>query len=157
MCMTEKEIAWLAGLFEGEGCVSYNSANSVRLIIGMTCQDVVERIRQFTGVGNIYTQTFPPDQNRKTVYRWEVGIKAEVEELICLLLPWMGERRAKNMKEALIRLEANRGNNRPIEHGTRKGYRTEQWRDIAPCVPCREAHLQYYKDRNASKPRGKNA
>jgi hypothetical protein len=47
------QIAWAAGLFEGEGTI-VDSAGPVQLRVKMTDLDVLERLLDVFGVGEIY-------------------------------------------------------------------------------------------------------
>jgi hypothetical protein len=50
------QIAWAAGLFEGEGTI-VDSTGSVQLRVKMTNLDVLERLVDVFGVGEIYGPT----------------------------------------------------------------------------------------------------
>jgi hypothetical protein len=56
--MTEFELGWIVGLFEGEGCVyRRNRANAPHPVveIAMTDEDVVRRAHEVAGVGHVYS------------------------------------------------------------------------------------------------------
>lgn len=141
--MDTNEIAWLAGLFEGEGCVSFHGKNEVHLVINMTDQDVMERVHKLTGFVGSFRFYESKNPNHKDTWNWAVGERDQVIMLITLLLPWMGERRSRKMKAALERLKNNRGINKPIVHGTPQGYRTERYRKAGPCQECTVAMSKY--------------
>jgi hypothetical protein len=80
---TDSEIAWAAGLFEGEGsCYGtvrsdrYNTRR-IRMNLRMTDQDVVERFAKVVGVGSVYgpiQHVRASDGVRlKDVYEWGTG------------------------------------------------------------------------------------
>ena len=50
-----RDIAWASGVFEGEGCIHVYSDHdhSVRLVVNMTDQDVVERLGRIFRVGQV--------------------------------------------------------------------------------------------------------
>ena len=93
--LTEVEKAYLAGLIDGEGCF-YIAKQTMRetvtftytaqLIITMTCQEVLERIRAITGAGALY---FSPSRSEKLAhqYRWVVTNRSDLGRLIRDLLP----------------------------------------------------------------------
>lgn len=106
--MTPVEIAWLAGLFEGEGCIAWNGPNGVTLMLSMTDGDVVRRIREVTGVGTVIG---PIEKGgvRKPVWYWSAGKKGEVLRLLIAMAPLLGERRRERALEAADRLSRNSG------------------------------------------------
>ena len=42
--MKKTDIAWLAGLFEGERCISIERNGGTRLTIGMCDRDIIDRV-----------------------------------------------------------------------------------------------------------------
>jgi hypothetical protein len=106
---SELEVAWLAGLLEGEG--SFCKLVKIRrpkkkapwkdpyiaVQLGMTDEDVVARAAALMGV--TYQQRKTP-QGRKMMYQCRAaGVRAEI--LMKLLRPWMGERRRKQIEDIL--------------------------------------------------------
>lgn len=104
---TEAEIAWAAGLFEGEGCISikpphgHGKIPSIRLNVSMTDEDVLVRFREAVGCGGIVRLRRPALPGKKAVYSWDIGSRAEVAKLLEAFLPWFGERRAAKARLAL--------------------------------------------------------
>lgn len=139
--ISDLNIAWLAGIIEGEGCISYVGVSSVAVTVGMTDKDIVERILEITKIGVIYITNrseVEGHEHWKTLYQWRVANKQDVLYILKLIHPWMGERRSIKIDEALDRLDKNPGprKNRPIQHGTRAGYRREISKNIEPCEAC---------------------
>ena len=103
LSMSEADIAWLAGLLEGEGSFFMTGRGDYyypTIVVSMTDRDVVERVSRMFGTG-IYAQKqdkrYP---NAKIGYRTQTtGHKAA--GLMEQLLPWMGERRSQKIKELL--------------------------------------------------------
>lgn len=108
--MTETELAWLAGLLEGEGCFYLDASPSrlrrgARPAIGVTLQmtdeDVVRRAAHLMDSPSVYMEkrkTAAP--NHLPSYRTGVyGAKAEW--LMYILLPFMGNRRSERIRELL--------------------------------------------------------
>lgn len=109
--MTPEQVAWVAGLIEGEGYIQIRKeAHSVRINVAMTDEDVVRRLQAFTGVGAVYAWT-KKTKGGKNVWTWSVGHRAEVRPLLMEIAPWMGVRRGAVLRTALEWLEsaANRG------------------------------------------------
>jgi hypothetical protein len=98
------EVAWAAGLFEGEGCIS--ATKDVRkyggiswypnLTLGMTDKDVVERFQRIVGVGVLYVRQWPGEK-KKDLWVWSVQNRADFEKVMELLQPWFGERRLQQL------------------------------------------------------------
>ena len=101
------DIAWAAGLFEGEGCWNAygHEGGTVRMQVrlGMTDRDVVERFAAIVGVGNVSVHDTPAHRAKgwKPLYTWCVYEAEKVREVIALLLPYMGERRRAKAEEVL--------------------------------------------------------
>jgi len=146
--MTRDETIWFAGLFEGEGWISFPSRESNTVCIGMkmTDQDVMEKV--FNIVGRVGSFRFyeRKNPNHKGVWTWSLGNRDEVKRILLAILPWMGTRRSSKTEEALERLERNRGYNQPIDHGTYKGFHAEKRRGLEPCESCILANKKYMQD-----------
>lgn len=101
------DIAWAAGIFEGEGCFStFPNQNNTRRYIGlqvnMTDEDVVERLYNVFGVGT-FAPWHPPshrESGRKPQYRWRVSGK-NAEAVFWLIAPHLGKRRIARFMELL--------------------------------------------------------
>jgi hypothetical protein len=103
---TETEIAWAAGLFEGEGCMSlsggpqqYGKQPTVQIAI--TDRDVLERFVTIVERGGV--RVYKPDGKRKTVFQWSVKRREDVLYVLGLLWPYMGERRREKADEVIER------------------------------------------------------
>lgn len=95
-------LAWVAGIFEGEGCIAFTGKNSVCLTIGMTDLDIIDRIHIATGeVGNRYEQS---SSRAKTLYVWQLSRKGLVVPFLESIMPWLGLRRSEKAIGALERL-----------------------------------------------------
>jgi len=101
--VTVREIDWLAGLFEGEGCADWmKKERSMRLRVQMTDRDVVERVAVLWGTKlcGPYTRKKRP----KSLPMWTAtvhGKKAVFWGLV--LLGLMGERRTAKITELLMK------------------------------------------------------
>lgn len=93
---TALDVAWAAGLFEGEGCwnayVRDSGKIQMQARVGMTDRDVVERFAEIVGCGSVNVGK-PGTGSIKPVYTWCVYEAEKVREVIALFLPFMGERR----------------------------------------------------------------
>lgn len=93
-----KDIAWLAGLLEGEGSFGH-IGNCLTVQLTMTDRDIVERAGKLCGYTNI-TERKRREAHHKTQYGWQVS-GAKAERVMRLILPFMGERRSQKIKELL--------------------------------------------------------
>lgn len=108
--LKETDIAWFAGLFEGEGCVGYYvdkrnpNTGSVRLQIESTDKDIIDRIKNMFG-GKIWINTAPSKpKHYKPSWRWGVSSKKEVAYIIGLMYFYLGNRRQERCDEVLKRI-----------------------------------------------------
>lgn len=115
--ITTRELAWAAGLFEGEGCFyisrrpSYPSA-----ALEMTDEDAVKRFASAVGVGLTHLHANRGfGMSPKPLWRWQTNGFEKVQAIVGLLWFGLGERRRTRAKEVLaghrntLRLgEANR-------------------------------------------------
>jgi len=101
------DIAWAAGLFEGEGTIYFsNSISKYRLGLKMTDEDVMEKFFNIVKLGNLYGPYTPKDkklngENRKDFWLWQCWKPSDVHVILKLLLPYFGKRRAEKTIEAL--------------------------------------------------------
>lgn len=97
-------IAWAAGLFDGEGCMSVKRAgkrgSGAQLRLGMNDLDVVERFREVVGGGGMYAHK-PGTGSTKPCHTWYVYESSRVIEILEMLLPWFGERRKAKALEVI--------------------------------------------------------
>lgn len=97
------QVAWAAGLFEGEGCVSSSRHPSgkwcVQARLGMTDEDPVRRFAGIMGVGRVRGPIQSKRPNEKPVYEWYVKNAPGVLAVITLLSPWLGQRRSARAAE----------------------------------------------------------
>jgi hypothetical protein len=102
------DTAWLAGLFEGEGCIEITKNGGTRLTIRMTDRDIIDRVDAFFPCSKIQVvnpKPVRPEYNQpKTQYAWRVSRPEVVREILQLILPWLGERRSRKAREVLEHL-----------------------------------------------------
>lgn len=100
------EIAWLAGIYEGEGSCGISNGRAINVTVVMTDEDVISRIQSLTGCGSV--KMLPQrDENYKQAYRWSVG-SVEAVAFLEAVLPWLGTRRAQRAKNAVTNWKVNR-------------------------------------------------
>jgi hypothetical protein len=98
---SEAEIAWAAGLFEGEGSITWPRGEwDVRLQVKTTDQDVADRLLTILGgrVNGPYQYNVEGRPARKPFWVWMVN-GPMVYDVARLLEPWMCKRRRARMEE----------------------------------------------------------
>jgi len=101
------DIAWAAGLFEGEGTIYFhNQSTRYRLGLKMTDKDVMDKFFNIFKVGTLYGPYTPKEkrldgENRKDFWLWQCWQPSEVNGFLKNLLPYFGKRRAAKTIEAL--------------------------------------------------------
>ncbi len=105
------DIAWTAGLFEGEGCFTISTCGKSgykqpRLKLSMVDRDVVKRFGDIVKLGHYCEQKFK-NPLHSTQLCWYAGKRSDVKEIINLLLPYLGERRKARALELLLLIETN--------------------------------------------------
>lgn len=105
MSPSEADIAWAAGLLEGEGSFYVMDRAGRRHLmtvkIEMSDEDVIRRIASIFGRSTSNVTTFQPKPDgwsRTWTKRW---YGAEAEKVMCAVLPYMGKRRAAKIRECL--------------------------------------------------------
>lgn len=90
------DVAWLAGLLEGEGSFQISAHNSIILSVEMTDEDIIQRVSILLNTS--YALVKPRKAHFKTSYRLQIkGSRAAA--IMSQILPFMGERRSKKIKE----------------------------------------------------------
>ena len=107
------EIAWLAGLFEGEAYFGMDKRSSIRyknstvpfspfIKISMVDKDVVDKVSFL-----LNKKTFSPTRlttTNKKVYTCHIGDRETLLYLLPKLKPFMGERRKKAINKQIFEL-----------------------------------------------------
>lgn len=109
---TNEQIAWLAGLFEGEGCVIIRKNRYgvyYELTVKMTDEDVIRRIHEWFGGrlrGPYGSKVLRYNGDlRKPTWQWVISTKQEVLNISKALRPWMGTRRNERLDIIIADLE----------------------------------------------------
>jgi hypothetical protein len=114
----EKDIAWAAGLFEGEGTLFLEPNGTPIAALKMTDQDVVSRFADIIGEGAI--RRYDPPSPLKPIWQWRLGTKAKVGVLIDLLYPFLGARRKAKADEVRAACQQPKKTGRPVSAATRR-------------------------------------
>lgn len=116
--MTEIEIAWLAGLLEGEGSFGNYSKKTMvdlRLQLAMGDRDVIEKAAAVVGGAPVYTYDRKGQKgfrdHHKPQHKFTLrGYKAA--RIMEAVLPFMGARRSAKITELLAQWNARRSRTR---------------------------------------------
>jgi hypothetical protein len=108
--MTKAELAWLAGLFEGEGTIYAHKVGArhyAHLSITSTDYDVLEKVAALTGA-KIYERPNDPSRiGKRTIYNAAISKSGVALALAALMLPWLGERRRDQIAKTVALVNAN--------------------------------------------------
>ena len=136
------DVAWLAGIIEGEGCLSLKG-HVMRIAVNMTDEDVIRRCMRVAALGQV---TGPYDDGvsgHKPIFRWLVSDVFDVYALLAAIYSQLGERRRAKC-EAMMR-EFRSLPVRPTRvHGTRVSYKRG-----CRCALCVEGQRAYSRERYA--------
>lgn len=149
-----KELAFLAGVFEGEGCATHTRDSRTkeitgrfRLSVSMTDEDVVKRFYNFFRVGRLGG---PYETGHKPRYTWTVDTQDDAASVAYMLYPFLGIRRQERLFGLIFIWR-----NTPIVQrhrakcGTHSGYMSHiQWRKTEVCEPCHTAYRIYCDEYN---------
>ena len=110
-----EEIAWAAGLFEGEGAISHierrRGTLELQVALVMTDEDVVRRFDEIVDRGKVYGPYLPPSHGdrRKPFWRW-AAVGDPGHDVLDLLGAWLSPRRVAQARArgVLISPEAHR-------------------------------------------------
>lgn len=106
--MTEDQrIAWCAGLFEGEGCIS--TTHQVHLKLTMVDEDVIRRFQEWIGSGSVTGPYRLGHARWRPIWTWRTGGKTAAVSALQKMLPFLNERRAAKGRQALELLEQVEG------------------------------------------------
>jgi hypothetical protein len=152
--LTESEIAWLAGIYEGEGCCKISSGRAIGVEIVMTDEDIIQRLHELTGVGYVHTLA-QRNEKYKQVYKWNVG-SADAVEFLTTILPWLGKRRSIRAKNAITNWQTNRKQSTAGDISCVNGHRYDtpgnRRTKYGTCHLCNLEASRRYRERIASQP-----
>lgn len=114
------DIAWAAGIFEGEGTLFLTSqTNSPCAALRMTDEDVVRRFAEIIRRGRV-TEVIDPRPQCKPLWSWRLGTKDDVGVLIKLFYPYLGQRRRAKADEVLLVCQRPKKKRASVSDATRR-------------------------------------
>lgn len=94
--LTGEQKAWLGGYFQAKASFGTNKQNAPVLECSSTEKEEMERLKEMTGCGNLYTEK---RDERKTLYRWKVNAIYNLKGLFKLTQKYfLGETRKRSEK-----------------------------------------------------------
>lgn len=128
------EVAWLAGLFEGEGWLTreetytkygrrYTSwTPKLTAEICSTDFDVINHAQDVVNFGTVYGPYFngrKKDGTKcKEIYRISWRGFEEVQAIFAMMYPWLGERRRKRFEEVLYAIPLRKTKEIPVQESS---------------------------------------
>lgn len=113
--LADPQIAWAAGLFEGEGCFTTGTWSQfykledkrykksiLRIKLAMTDKDVLDTFVEIVKEGNVKGPYKHPNPKAKPLYEWSLSGKV-AQKVIDLLSPYMHSRRKNQIKSSALR------------------------------------------------------
>lgn len=121
MTMIDRNIAWAAGFFEGEGCWTYSSRwgdrGVVRAGLGQKGENglaLLEKFKSIVGVGTIIKRN---GKTNNDMYYWSTNKLNEAEIVFNLLKDWLSSRRINRFAELNNKQIQSRLENPPKKRG----------------------------------------
>ena len=154
---SEAEVAYCAGLFEGEGCIGVYRKYGVFINIKMTDREPLDLFAAAMGgtvMGPFNVQDTEKGRPRKPVYNYRIGSWIKVIRVANLMLPWLSPRRTAKITEVLAHApEHPRGELAcPAEpFASYLGYSRHRQLGIPVCGVCR-ASVRLYDEQRRKAP-----
>jgi hypothetical protein len=107
------ELAWAAGLFDGEGSISLAGPLGRRYASlelpqssAMAVPSTLVRFRAAVGAGFV-NGPYPPRSpwSRLPQFRWSLGARAQVARVLLILWPWLSEAKRDEVRRCASRLD----------------------------------------------------
>lgn len=146
--MSDPEVAWVAGLLEGEGSFQIcGERPGIRKTLTVRCSmtdlDIINRLAELVNGGPVNQSGYDNgsslvDAPYKRIYAWQMSQRKDVVDFVNIIRPWMGERRKEQIDAILDYHNANPERvsyaKAPV-HGTLNCYNHHSCR----CELCRKA------------------
>jgi len=143
--MDSVDIAWVAGIFEGEGTISF-SGSYPQIAVSMTDFDVISKLGEVTGLGTITKRRL--QEPYKQQWTWGVWNRRDVARLLCAISPLMGQRRRERIAgaaELLSRRPLKTGPQVTKPCGTKAAASRHRYHGEKVCGPCLKAEAAYLR------------
>lgn len=103
--LNREELAWAAGFYEGEGCISSDKTLRPRIFIHQVGREPLDKFRDVVGCGMVRGPYGPPvgSPNRQPIHSYELEGFTDVQALVAMIWSWLSERRQRQAVEILNR------------------------------------------------------
>lgn len=108
--MKETELAWAAGLFDGEGWVGGDEpkrGKRLRLNLSQNDRYVLDRFKAAVGVGNVtgpygpYQRALDKNRNRKPHFQYDTQDRYHIWEIYSMLKPYLSPIKCQQFEIAI--------------------------------------------------------
>lgn len=104
MYLDREQIAWAAGVFEGEGSARKRMGYGQAMQLVMTDEDIIRRFNDAVKVGYVNGPYGPyQPQQTKPQWHWAACKFEEAQAVAAMLWPWLGPRRKNQIRDMLGR------------------------------------------------------
>lgn len=108
--LTATELAWVAGIIEGEGSFLLQTGGHRRrpvgvIVVMMTDEDVLLRLARYVGAGDVRAVNQTAHPERRALWCWRITRTNDVVALARQLRPLMGERRQGQLDRVLTAID----------------------------------------------------
>ena len=148
---TREEIAWAAGLFEGEGSICIKP-QTIQLQLGMTDKDVIEKFWLLLGLGKVYGPYKRKQEHHKPMFVWSVSGQQRCQAILAAFWSFLGVRRQGKARDAIIfgaSLEPHGGVKRRCKRGHEfSEENTYTWNGHRTCIACSVSNQKRFRNNN---------
>lgn len=101
------DLAWFAGLFEGEGSILFRGDNASRISISMTDLDILDRVQKIFGGTVVAATRSNMPSHWKNAWIWTLSSEKSYD-LLTSIRPLLGERRGEKADQYLKSIDDRR-------------------------------------------------
>lgn len=135
------DIAWMAGIIEGEGCIRTRRGLNPSVVVEMTDKDIIDRLHFINNGGSVSERKKKQDHHKQS-WSWSLCSRQEVARLLLAIYPLMGQRKQHQISEctdAFLK-PRNPGKKKSLRPcGTVAAARRHYTYGEKPCEKCRIA------------------
>ena len=158
-CTWREELAWSAGLFDGEGHIGARTGDhsqgpwkrlDLYISISQVDRRVLDRFRDAVGVGSVNGPYLHPviaaRGNEQPRFYFQTQRFEHIQAVVAMLWPWLGEVKRQQAIGALTLVKARRGHQTTCRHGHEKTPENSYWsKGQRHCKPCRMAQWKKHR------------
>ncbi len=114
MSWNREGLAWAAGLYDGEGSLSWCKSGTgkprqyyrLNMQLVQTNVSVLERLQETLNAGVIYGPYRQGRVNHKDYWQWHVDAFENIQYVICRLWPWLSQPKRDQARKSLLAYRA---------------------------------------------------